>query len=275
MNTQELLSMLKIVGATFFGMLAMHGYMTSEQVTAIMGDLTVAVPALISAGSIVWSIYAHWNMKKVPENSVAISPNAITGAPVVGTTVLLPTTAKVVGALLAAIVLSNLIPSDAQAQVKLVKPTGNIQADIAAATARPNVDGIPLTGNIEKDAQALWKKIQGLTKADLNYAIAKATAAKTNGSAIRLQCLQAISDANAQANGDGLLGPDGKTLDRPDPAIVTAIEDVAELVDNLSPQGKLFTSCAGAAQMLKTNTLALINGIVTGAAGIAALPAGL
>ncbi len=57
--------------------------------------------------------------------------------------------------------------------------------------------------------------------------------------------------------------------------MITGIEDTTELVDNLSPQGTLFTSCAGAAQMFKTNTLAVINAIVTGAAGIAALPAGL
>lgn len=31
---------------------------------------------------------------------------------------------------------------------------------------------------------------------------------------------------------------------RPDPALVTSIEDTAELVDNLSPQGKLFTFAA-------------------------------
>jgi hypothetical protein len=35
------------------------------------------------------------------------------------------------------------------------------------------------------------------------------------------------------------------------------------------------TAKASAAQMFKMNTLALINGIVTGAAGIAALPIGM
>lgn len=165
-------------------------------------------------------------------------------------------------------------PGDASAQVKKPVLTGNIVNDIAAANA-PSSTAPALTGNIEKDAQALWKKIASVTKADLTYAMAKAKAANTPASSIRLQCLQAISDANDQANGLGLTNPDGTPMVRPDPALVTAIEDTAELVDILSPQGKLFTSCAGAAQMFKTNTLAVINSIVTGAAGIAMLPAGL
>lgn len=168
---------------------------------------------------------------------------------------------------------------DASAQgIKLKPPqvTGDFAADAKANLGIGQPTAAPaLTGNVEKDVQALWKKIAGLTKADLTYAMAKAKAAGTNGASIRLQCLQAISDANDQANGAGLKNPDGTDMVRPDPALVTAIEDAAELIDNLSPQGKLFTSCAGAAQMFKTNTLAAISAIVTGAAGIAALPAGL
>jgi hypothetical protein len=175
----------------------------------------------------------------------------------------------IAGLLLAGLAFSG----DASAQgIKLKPLTGNIGNDLGIT---PSSKPPALTGNIEADVQALWKKIGALTKADLNYAMAKAKAANTNGAAIRLQCLQAISDANDQANGTGLKNPDGTDMARPDPALVTGIEDVAELVDNLSPQGRLFTSCAGAAQMFKTNTLAVISAIVTGAAGIAALPAGL
>src|ERR1700676_1373736 len=137
MNTQVILNMLKIVGATFFGMLAMHGYMSEGQATVIMDGLTIAVPALISVGSIAWSIYAHWNMKKVPVDSIAISPNAVAGAPAVGSTVALPATAKVVGALLAAVMLSNLVPSVARAQVSLKSPA-QIQQDINNAFSKQN-----------------------------------------------------------------------------------------------------------------------------------------
>jgi hypothetical protein len=55
--------------------------------------------------------------------------------------------------------------------------------------------------------------------------------------------------------------PDGTIMVKPAPALIAGIEDVAELVDNLSSLGKLFTSCAGAAQMFKTNTLTVINAI--------------
>jgi hypothetical protein len=137
MNTQVILNMLKIVGATFFGMLAMHGYMSEGQATAIMGELSVAVPALISVGSIAWSIYTHWNMKKVPVDSIAISPNAVAGTPTVGSTVALPTTAKVVGALLAAVMLSSLMPGAVHAQVSLKSPA-QIQQDINNAFSKQN-----------------------------------------------------------------------------------------------------------------------------------------
>ena len=190
----------------------------------------------------------------------------------------LPDASKVAGILIAAFVLSLFLAGNlAHAEMRKPAVTGNIAADIKTdlANGAPASNAPVLTGNIEKDAQALWGKIQGLTKADITYAIAKAKAANTNAANIRLQCLQAISDANDQANGISLSGPDGTPLVRPDPAMVTTIEDIAELIDNLSPQGKLFTSCAGAAQMFKTNTLAAINAIVTGAAGIALLPAGL
>jgi hypothetical protein len=126
-----------------------------------------------------------------------------------------------------------------------------------------------LSGNVSTDIQRVATRIAKINKADLIYAMAKAKAANTAASAIRMQCIQAISVANDQFNGAGLKNADGSAMVRPDPAVVTAIEDIAELIDNLSPQGDLFTSCAGAAQMFKTDTLTAINGIVTGAVGLA------
>lgn len=143
MNTQELLNILKIVGSTLFGMLAMHGYMTTAQASAIMGDLTIAVPALLSAGTMAWSIYAHWNMKKVPENSVAIAKDDIAGTAVAGTTAMAKQPiVKVVGALLFALAVGLLAPREASAQAKL---TGNIVRDIANAN-RPAASTITNQG---------------------------------------------------------------------------------------------------------------------------------
>lgn len=214
-----------------------------------MGDLGSIGALIMSAGA----------LGRVPGAQIPTIPPAVKSAIIL---------AVAFGGLLA-------FSGDVRAQgIKLKPLTGDVAKDFAPA-GNANAGAPALTGNIEKDATAIWKKLAALTKADITYAIAKAKNAGTNASSIRLQCLQAISDANDQANGAGLKNPDGTDMVRPDPALVTSIEDVAELVDNLSPQGKLFTSCAGAAQMFKTNTLAVINAIVTGAAGIAALPAGL
>ena len=129
----------------------------------------------------------------------------------------------------------------------------------------------PLTGNIKNDAKTIWANIQSASAADLAYAAAMAAAANTPASKTRLQCLNAIIAANAQAQGLSLTGSDGKPLSKPDPHAISDIESIAELIDNLSPQGPLFTSCAGAAQMFKTNTLQLISGIVTGVAAFGAV----
>ncbi len=132
-----------------------------------------------------------------------------------------------------------------------------------------------LTGQPAEDLQRIVKRIQAVQKPDIDYAILKAKAANTAASAVRLQCLQAISDASGQFSGAELKDASGNVIPRPDPALVTGIEDAAELVDNLSPQGKLFTACAGAAQMFKVSTLTFVNAVVTGAASIVAVPAGL
>lgn len=195
-------------------------------------------------------------------------------------------TRLVVRILLGAFALSfPLAAGEAVAQAAPRKPavqqgpvfTGDLASDMKNGfKGDPNTPGaIQLTGNSEKDMQAIVKKIQDLGRADLNYAILKATAANTNGSKVRLQCLNAILAAKDAAEGVGIKDANGNVVPRPDPAVVTTIEDVAELVDAMSPQGPLMTGCAGAAQLMKTNTLAMINAIVTGAAGIAALPAGL
>ena len=192
--------------------------------------------------------------------------------------------------LIAVFALSMFLPMGAQAQTrKTFVPTGDLARDVAA-TQTPAAPGAEkpcpfpldplklcgaLTGNAETDMQAIVKRIQAVGRDDMNYAILKAKAANTLSSGFRLQCLQAILAAKDAAEGVTIKDASGAVIPRPDPAIVTGIEDVAELIDALSPQGPLMTSCAGAAQLVKTNTLAMVNAIVTGAAGIAALPAGL
>jgi hypothetical protein len=115
--------------------------------------------------------------------------------------------------------------------------------------------GLQPTGNLNKDLQALWQKIVTASNADLQYASALAGSANTNSSKVRKQCFDAILTLNQQANGANLKNADG----------------MAEVIDNLSPQGPLFTSCAGAAQLARTSTLQFISAVVTGVAGVTAI----
>jgi hypothetical protein len=137
----------------------------------------------------------------------------------------------------------------------------------------PNTPGgaVTLTGNASKDMQALWGKIVALSNADLSYASALAGSASTNASKVRKQCYDAIIALNQQANGANLKDGSGNPLPKPDPALFTDVEQLAEVIDNLSPQGPLFTSCAGAAQLARTSTLQFISAVVSGVAGMTAI----
>lgn len=270
MNTQEILNVLKICGATLFGILAMHGYMTQDQASVIMGDLTIAVPALLSAGSVGWSIYAHWNMKKVPDHAVVVDPvvtKANSGQPTAqvqtasGTIV-----GKVVGALLIAFMLSAMAIAPAMAQVKLGPIGTKIKADIDG-TSQNTAVGAPAP---TIKPQELMQKIVALAAPDLVYAVALATKANTNAATVRLGCLKAIQALNAQVSGTGLVDATGNPLTTPaEPHIFTDLEQAAEGIDALSPTGPLFTSCAGAAALAGMNVLAFINAMVAGTAAAA------
>ena len=162
-----------------------------------------------------------------------------------------------------------MLSSPAWAQQKLPKLTGDIAKDFATATSpQPKL----ITGNVEKDAHAIWDKLVAASNVDLKYASALAGVANTPASLVRKQCYDAILELNTQVNGMNLKDANGNPLPQPDPKLFTGVEQAAETIDNLSPSGKLFTSCAGMAQLAKTNVLTLINAIVTGAVGFAAMP---
>jgi len=149
--------------------------------------------------------------------------------------------------------------------------TGDLASDVKNKFQGDPATGIQLTGNLKKDAQQVWDKIVAASDKDLEYASKLAANANTPSSMIRKQCWDAILATNQQANGLNLKGPDGNPLPAPDPKLFTQIEQAAEVMDTLSPQGTLFTSCAGAAQLAQAATLQFINAAVTGIAGIAKL----
>jgi hypothetical protein len=98
MNDQEKMNALRQGLTLVFGMLtvAMPWLATSQQYSALTTDVMTIVPAGVSLYSVLWSIYAHWNMKKVPEHSTAV---ALPGGPApVGS--INSVVAQVVGALL-------------------------------------------------------------------------------------------------------------------------------------------------------------------------------
>ncbi len=164
--------------------------------------------------------------------------------------------------LLVTFVCSAFLPgAPAMAQAKLNLPIDPL-----------HLNGTKTTGNASADMQALWQKIVASSLADLNYAAAMAKQANTATSQVRLQCLNAIITLNEQASGASLKNADGTPMAKPDPHLFTDVESLAEVVDNLSPQGPLFVGCSGAAQLAKTNVLSFVNAVVTGAAGFAAMP---
>jgi len=85
MNQDEKLNALKQM-LTMIGSLAtMAGILTSGQVSELTSAVCIAAPALLTISSVLWSVYSHWNMAKVPENSMVIPPGSVT--PVVATAV--------------------------------------------------------------------------------------------------------------------------------------------------------------------------------------------
>jgi uncharacterized membrane protein YebE (DUF533 family) len=72
MNTEEKLNLLKQALTFASGILVARGLLTEGQAQSAINDIAVIVPALAGLGSIVWSVYSHWNMKKVPETATVI-----------------------------------------------------------------------------------------------------------------------------------------------------------------------------------------------------------
>ena len=181
--------------------------------------------------------------------------------------------------LLIAFLCSLLAGTQAMAQTKHAAPpqgavlTGDLITDAKNGfKGDPNApNAVQLTGNLKKDAQAIWDKIVAASDKDLSYASQLAGQANTPSSQIRKQCWDAILATNQQANGLNLKDASGNVVAMPDPKVFTQIEQAAEVLDALSPQGKLFTSCAGAAQLAQAGVLQFISAAVTGVAGLAKL----
>ena len=149
--------------------------------------------------------------------------------------------------------------------------TGDLVTDAKNGFKGDPTTGVQLTGNLKKDAQAVWDKIVAASDKDLSYASQLAANAGTPAAGVRKQCWDAILDMNKQANGLNLKDAAGNLIAQPDPKLFTQIEQAAEVVDALSPQGKLYTSCAGAAQLAQANVIQFISASLAGIVGMAKL----
>lgn len=173
MNAQEIKNVAALISVFFGGIFAAHGATVSTaQITSFLTDLSVAIPALVSAGGAIYSVYTHWNMKKVPEQSVALMPTDPISKTTIENNIGTPVSiaGKVVGAILLGMILFS---HDARAQTPAPSPvlsaltpiyaslnsiigfaSGFITADINAAIADAQTQTPP-----NAQAIACWSAI--------------------------------------------------------------------------------------------------------------------
>jgi hypothetical protein len=290
MNKEALNSILAAIAR--HGLTALGGVLVTDGVMQ-QGDVTGFVGAGMVLLGIGWSWWQKRGQAQVADGlkkltGTSTAKDAVTASQALPTNAAVDTATKaavvksVTSVLLIGVVLSLFLAGDpASAQARVRKPaadsgpvfTGDIAKDIKDNFhGDPNApNAVQLTGNAKKDAQAIWDKIVSASDADLKYASQLAANANTPASAVRKQCWDAIIAINEQANGLNLKDDKGNPIPPPDPKLFTQIEQSAEVLDALSPQGKLFTSCAGAAQLAQTGVLQFVNAAVTGVAGMAKL----
>lgn len=129
-----------------------------------------------------------------------------------------------------------------------------------------------LTGNPKNDLDQLWSKIQQVSITDLQYAKALADATNTAGGKMRSACWGAwIALVQAQ-QGANAVGPDGKPIGaKPDPALFTNFEQLAEVVDSLQPTSPFMVACQPVANTIKQSVLNLVTMVVSGGVSLGAL----
>lgn len=151
MNSQVAQQFLKIALMTILSSLTTLGYVNHDQASSIASDIYTLVPAILDLGTIFWTVYAHWNMKKVPVNSVAIAKEDTQGSVIKGVSVTVPGgLAKVVGALFLCVMLSQFVQADKASAQSIT--SCSLQSVISKLTSQ-NFIAVLKTCN-PKDAQA-------------------------------------------------------------------------------------------------------------------------
>lgn len=70
MNPQAIASLIRSVAAIIGAVLVTNHLATADDVSKASTDLMTLIPAAMSLGSFLFGVYSHWNMKKVPANTV-------------------------------------------------------------------------------------------------------------------------------------------------------------------------------------------------------------
>ena len=276
MNSQEQLNALKQAMTCVFAVLTalMPGVAASQNFSLIETGLLTAAPALLTLGSMAWSIYSHWNMKKVPETSTAISTPA--ALPVGSTVTINGSIAKVAAALLIGFLALHAAPAMAQTKKLVLAPatsSSGVPCDPLSLIpgCTPTAVSQSLVTN-SANLQTIWNEIVSATQADLTYAKAMADNVASPGSKLRSTCYAALITANAQANGMTLKNADGTPMVAPTPAAISKFEQAAELIDNLQATAPVMSACAAAANAVAQSTTQFLTTILSTVAVKAAVP---
>jgi hypothetical protein len=271
MNNQEILNALKQLGTFAFAFMVARGYLTHDQSTALLNDLSVIIPAIGGLCTMGWSIYSHWNMKKVPQNSTAIGT---TTAMPVGSTMpaALAVATKVVGTLLIGfLALQALAPAHAVAATRHHHAVAQVAAQaVPLPSPRPLYDSATAptpkltTEQVQQNPLVLF---QNIATSDLTAALTDAQA-QTPPDSVAASCYQALLNLK---NNPAFALPSGQVIG-PFMAIQKGRDLKVMLANLASPNGPLAGLNAACAAWTQDNVATLI--AVGGAVGLVANPAG-
>lgn len=119
------------------------------------------------------------------------------------------------------------------------------------------------------DIDAFVKKVQALSLADFQYALALSKSADNN---ITTPCWQAWVDILTKQQAK-LTDAQGQALVMPDPHLVTNVEIASEWIAQLQPNSSISTGCAPLAQAAQKDIGTMIGAVVSGGAlGLLKLP---
>jgi hypothetical protein len=237
-------------------------------------DSGLAMALITSLGPIIgpwiWSVYVNINGKIVPQHAMVVDPiNTIANADKPSATVQTSAgtiTGKVLGILVLLAAGALAWPGDAHAQARLVKPTGNLVNDLAAATgSKTTITGAPVT-DIQNFLNAKFLP-------DLQYALKLATASKNS---VTADCYQAWIDIITTQQGavmDTATPPQPAPM--PDPHVITEFEKLVELRNALQPESPFMIKCSPVASMVKLDIAQFMGVVISGGAGLATLVPGL